>query len=694
MKIHGVKTPAAKDRAVANTPRLSIASESTLQLTDNRPATARLRALQQSANNTARTTQLQTHQSTQDNTPAIIRPLHAGMTPSVNNAVMQCMIGDGGPFIRGRIVVDRFGKIYQIVDHEFDFGILRYRIKDQLGNEKTVAANDNNYNLDTSYTGSGGFSGWRRSKSWQPPETGEKDDVMQGEDNREKEEKKENTPKKRKRANSTTKITPPPRNRNTRSNSKSGEESERSDPPVKKKRKTSTSKKESTPPKEKKNTRTSAKKREEQKKKKRRNSIKFSVARRDKGARTNTTFNNSSQAKEILMDECELPQDLVTSLVEKKDWSYPTMQQLMTELQKQGTLQPGLQEGVNLWKDSQPSFNYTIETTDKGSPLAQIVGCHLMEYQETNNGTQGVRQRKDKSRKKQLELSTAILSLPEDQAPKHSLGIGLPEHVRLFPPMFDVKFEDNKKKFFAKTAGAKTFKIYQNALSKMNPQYTIDDTLVDQARKDRRTQIKDTLEGTTFDVDRNKDLETEDYFKSELGLKDTESDNSMEEDEDWKFRYTPQKVGKWTLQKLFDYVFKHNVFSGVLYKDTGAKLAELDILENKTKDVKELKRIKKSRKRRTGVQSRVKQANDELLKTMETLGVNTVLLYQRLQQWKAKKKILDTATTTNGEKKKKIAAHKKTLKTFMEMTLKKFQEDGYPPPLEGIGNGTLKSLAK
>ncbi|GAA0552853.1 hypothetical protein [Chitinophaga japonensis] len=422
--------------------------------------------------------------------------------------------------------------------------------------------------------------------------------------------------------------------------------------------------------------------------------IKFHVARRHNSARTYTTFDDPGEAIRVLREECGLTAELATSIISKKDWSYPTMQSLMSLLQKEGALQPGLEEGAKLWQAEQPAKQYTIKTTSNGSPLAQIVGCHLMEYQETNNGTQGPRQSRDESRKKQLEFTQAILGLPAEQAPLHSLGIGQPDHVKLFPALFDVKFEDNQNKLFSKTAGSLTFKLYQSALSGRDQQFSHKDTLLSAARKDRKEKTKQVLREMQFDADalHRFSEKDEDHLRVHLGVKDTGSDNSMEEDESWKFPFSVAEVGEWTLREFYDYVFKHNVYSGGMFKEYAAKMAELDILEGESKDSDAQQQIEKSRARRKGVQSRVKSANDELFRIMRVLQIDIVKAYQRLHQWEEKLSILQSGNPEDEQKKTTIAAYKASLGDYMKMTLTELKKKRYPTPLQGIGDKQLKEL--
>lgn len=430
------------------------------------------------------------------------------------------------------------------------------------------------------------------------------------------------------------------------------------------------------------------------KKKRTKTSLKFVIARRDGSARTNTTFSDKTLAIQVLTEECGLGKKLATSLIQKKDWSYPTMRSLMEILQEMGTLQPGLGEGAKLWRDKQKVGRYEVETTQNGSQLAQIVGCHLMEYQETNSGTQGPRQKNDLSRQKQLDLSEAILQLPAEQAPEHTLGLGLEDHVKLFPALFDVKFEDNENKLFSKTAGSLTFKLYQSAIKARNQQYDHTDTLTDAARKDRKIKLKRELARKKFEVDsldkfKKKD---EDYLHTYLGLKDTESDNSLDEAEEWESPFTVEKVGKWTLKEFYAQVYKQNVYSGVLLKESAAKLAELDVLESKPQQRPVREKASNSRRRRRRVQSRVKAVNDVLLQVMRDLNINVVKLYERLSQWQNKKKALDSIKTTDKDNLQEITELKASLNEYMQMKLSDLQPLDYPPPLQGIGEKKFEEL--
>ena len=398
--------------------------------------------------------------------------------------------------------------------------------------------------------------------------------------------------------------------------------------------------------------------------------ISFSVARRDGSARTNTTFAYPQKAIQVLTQECYLNEDLAKAIVEKKDWSYPTLAKLMAIPQQNGTLQPGLSVGKNLWTRQQPTKKYDVTTSPHCDPLAQIVGCHLMEYQETNNGTQGPRQQLDRSRKQQLEFSKAILDLPSEQAASHSLGMDMPQHARLFPAMFDVKFEDSANKGFLKTAGTVTYKAFQSSLKKRKQTYTYNDTLLDKARKDRREQMKTALSDTAFDVDTMDIFKSanENFLQNQFGIKDTDSDHSQEEEEDWEFPYTEKQVAGWTLNEFCQFIFKHNVYSGVMLKENSAKLAELEIKEQSIETAMELDQIEKSRDRRKGVQNRIIQTNDTWQRIMKSLGINVNLVYSRINEWKKE---------YNGDK--KIGrAKKKVLNKYIKMTLSQLKSQEYP----------------
>lgn len=411
--------------------------------------------------------------------------------------------------------------------------------------------------------------------------------------------------------------------------------------------------------------------------------IEFTISRRDNGPRTNTVFSDPTRAKQILVTQCDVPQQMADTLIDKADWSYPMVRSLMALLSKDGTLQPGLDEGARLWQEAQPEKVYTIQTTGVGSQLAQLVGCHLMEYQETNNGTQGPRQSKEESRKNQLKLTRAILSLPEDQVAKHAIGLEQPPFVNQFPAPFDIKFDGGP--LFGRNAGTSTFKVYQSAIKKRSLDFDHRDTLQDAARKNRKTAMKSALADTKFNVDTMALLQPdEDFLRSQYGLKDTESDNSMDEDEGWESPLTKEAIGTWTLEQFHEFLFKHNVHSGVLFKEYASKQAELDILAMQPPQRYDSGKLSASRNRRGRVQSRVKRANDALLSVMRSLGINVTFVYTRLKQWQDKSNLLKSKNSTKANE------YKQALQQYGQKSLLTLQQEGYPPPLEGVADKTIE----
>jgi hypothetical protein len=413
-----------------------------------------------------------------------------------------------------------------------------------------------------------------------------------------------------------------------------------------------------------------------------RTAIEFTVKRRHDGPRTLTSFSDPRQAKTILVKQCDVPIETAENLIEKSDWSYPMLKQLMEILAKDDALQPGLDEGSRLWQEAQPEKIYTIRTTDVGSQLAQLVGCHLMEYQETNSGTQGPRQSKDVSRQHQLELTSAILSLPEDRVAKHAIGLGQPQHIGQFPAPFDIRFEGGG--VFGKSAGTVTYKAYQSAIKNRDQSFDHTDTLVDEARGNRKETTKAALTDKSFNVDRMELFEAEDFIQAHLGVKDTESDNSMEEDDDWEAPLTQAEVGQWTLEQLHEYVFKHNVYSGVLLKETAAKLAEVEIMETDNPHTGEQDKLSAIKHRRKGVQNQIQRATDALANVMQSLGIDVPTIVTRLQQWKNKSALLQSKNSSAAKD------YKRSLRKYSETSLVTLQQQGYPPPLPGIGDKTLK----
>lgn len=71
-----------------------------------------------------------------------------------------------------------------------------------------------------------------------------------------------------------------------------------------------------------------------------------------------------------------------------------------------------------------------------------------------------------------------------------------------------------------------------------------------------------------------------------------------------------------------------------------AKLAELDILEIQPSQTHEKDKLSALRERRQGVQNQIRRADDALLGVMQSLGIDVGTVYTRLQQWKAKNKLL------------------------------------------------------
>lgn len=415
-----------------------------------------------------------------------------------------------------------------------------------------------------------------------------------------------------------------------------------------------------------------------------RSPIEFTISRRHDGPRTKTVFSDPARAKQILVTQCDVPQSMADSLIDKADWSYPTVRSLMELLSKDGTLQPGLDEGARLWEEAQPEKVYTIQTTGVGSQLAQLVGCHLMEFQETNNGTQGPRQSKEESRQNQLELTRAILSLPEDQVAKHAIGLGQPPHVSHFPAPFDIKFEGGP--LFGRNAGTSTFKVYQSAIKKRDLQFDHTDTLENAARKNRKIAMRSALDETEFNVDKKKLLQQpdEDFLRAQFGLKDTESDNSMDEDEAWESPLTRDLIGAWTLEQLHEFLFKHNVYSGVLFKDYASKLAELDILAMQPPHTYDSGKLSASKARRSRVQTRVRRANDALSATLQSLGINVKLVYTRLKQWRDKSDLLASKDSEQAQQ------YELALEQYGRKSLLTLQQEGYPAPLDKVGEKTLE----
>ena len=519
-------------------------------------------------------------------------PLQAQMNPVANRslltippppqgherAVVQRRIGDGGSLLQGRMVVDAFGRKYEIVGHQMFQNRLEYKLQTEGGSTRLVRADDDAYQLYAGYKGVFGFDG----------------------------REQERTP------------------------------------------------------------------------------IEFTIKRRDGGPRTTTVFANVVQATAILVKQCDVPAETAKQLIATSDWSYPMVRHLIQILSTDGTLQPGLDEGGRLWEEAQPEKVYTIRTTGIGSQLAQLVGCHLMEFQETNNGTQGPKQSKDVSRQQQLELTRAILALPADQVAKHAIGLGQPQYVKQFPAPFDIKFEGDP--LFGRNAGTSTFKIYQSAIKMRDTDFDHTDTLLGDARQDRKLATRAALAKTEFNVDQMElsAKPDEDFIHSHLGLKDTDSDYSMEEDDDWKPPLTMEVVGTWTLEQLHEYVFKHNVYSGVLFKDYAAKLAELDILETETPHTYEKGTLSTTRERRQGVQEQVQRADLALWNIMQALQINVVTLYTRLSQWKEKSALVASKNSIQAQ------AYKRSLQEYSRKRLAVLRDEGYPPPLDGIGQKTLE----
>ena len=416
-----------------------------------------------------------------------------------------------------------------------------------------------------------------------------------------------------------------------------------------------------------------------------RTSIEFTVYRRDGGPRTRTQFADPAAAVEILVNQCDVPRADAEDLITKSDWSYPVVRRLMRLLEQESLLQPGLSEGARLWEEAQPDRVYTIRTTGVGSQLAQLVGCHLMEYQETNNGTQGPRQSKHESRQTQLEFTRAILSLPEYQVATHAIGLGQPPHLSQFPAPFDIKFEGGP--LFGRNAGTSTFKIYQSSLAARDQGFDYTDTLDDDARRERRTTTRAALASTSFNAD-TKDipgLEDDDFIQSQFGLKDTESDHSMDEDEEWEPPLTTTTVSSWTLEQLYEFIYKHNVYSGVLFKEYAAKQAELDILETKPHGTFDRDALLASRYRRRRVQLRIAKADDALLDTLRRLDIpDAGSVTRRLLQWRKKTQMVAAKTSRRARR------YQEALRLYGQKSLLTLRSEGYPPPLNGIGDETLK----
>ena len=409
--------------------------------------------------------------------------------------------------------------------------------------------------------------------------------------------------------------------------------------------------------------------------------LEVTIRRRDGGPRTRTIFSNEALAKRVLVNECGVPEEVVDDLISKSDWSYPKVKELMALLSEEGTLQPGLDEGARLWLEEQPATEYTIVTTSSGSQLAQLVGCHLMEYQETNNGTQGPRQGNDESRQKQLELTRSILGLPDEQVALHAIGLGMPKPLDMFPASFDVKFEGGG--IFSQPAGTSTFKIYQSSISNRDQRFDHTHTLDDDARTDRRDSVKRALADTAFGLDQVMPMEDVDFTRTYLGVKDTDSDHSMDEDEDWVEPLTIKQVGSWTLNQFHEFVYKHNVHSAVLLKEYAAKQAELDILDDRMSASSSRTALNASRRRRKRVQNQIERSIASLWNIMEALNINVNFVYTRRQQWLKKTEVVAPRTSAAAQE------YKRTLKAYSEKSLLTLHGEGYPPPLNGIGIKTL-----
>lgn len=461
--------------------------------------------------------------------------------------------------------------------------------------------------------------------------------------------------------------------------------------------------------------------------------ISFRVARRETGRggktggpRTNTYFLDTDAAMKTLIIECGVPENVAREMSGKHDWSYPDMQSLMTFLQSTDSVQPGFNEGVRLWQEAQPSFKYSIQTTARGSQLAQIVGCHMMEYQETNNATQGPITGQDMSRKKQLEFSEAISRLPPEQVPLHTLGIGAGRYTGMFPAMFDVKYEEPGQKSFTKPASGKTFKTFQSAILAREEEFDYQDTLDPEARADRKEALTRTLEAENFKFDRlmrrkarrekkerekeqksgkkktvaydddyamEEDVETpQNFLADEFGITGDDSDASLEADEDWEFPRTVESVGDWTLQEFYQYVYKTNVYSGVISKEYSAKLAELDIMSSNPLmefDTATMQDIDVASHRRQGVQDRVDSFNTGLSQLLGQLGIDVGRIYKLTTEWKNKKEILDNRPKGKKSANRIARDRKKALREYSKKPLLTLKAEGYPLPLPGLGPASL-----
>lgn len=429
--------------------------------------------------------------------------------------------------------------------------------------------------------------------------------------------------------------------------------------------------------------------------------IEFHVARRAQKGRTVTTFKDTPKAIRVLQTECNLSKQDAEGLVDRKDWTYPMLRHLMTVLSQNGQLQPGLQEGVRLWEAAQSGIKklriaerqYTIRTTRNGSPLAQIVGCHYMEYLETNFASQGPRVSKDPTRMKEQQFLKAMLEMPEDQVNIHVAGIGQPHFVGLYPAPMDIRYVDNTQQVHSDGAGAKIYKTYQEAQKKRKAGFGYQHTLDNLNRKDRKTALHDTVKSQHFNVDQLEKFhgQGEDFLQKQIGIRETESDNSVEEVSDWESPLDEQEILSWTLKEFAEFVFKHNVYSGVYVKEANAKMAELAILTNATPNPKTQKKITRSRKRRQGVQSRVQTANQALYSIMGRLGTSTTDMCRKLDQWKDKSSLLASLTPESKEGIRIKAEWEADLKAYYGQTISELKRQGYPPPLEKIAEKTIKA---
>ena len=462
--------------------------------------------------------------------------------------------------------------------------------------------------------------------------------------------------------------------------------------------------------------------------------IAFTVARRESGRggktggpRTNTYFVDTGAAMNTLITECGVPENVAREMSGKHDWSYPDMQSLMRFLESTDSVQPGFNEGVRLWQEAQPSFKYAIQTTARGSQLAQIVGCHMMEYQETNNATQGKYTSQDMSRKQQLEFSEAISRLPPEQIPLHTLGIGGGRYTGMFPAMFDVKYEEPGQKTFTKPASGKTFKTFQSAILARDEEFGYQDTLDPEARADRKEALTETLEGEKFRFDRlmrrksrrekkekekkrkstkkktvafdddyamEEDVETpQNFLAEEFGITGDDSDASLEADDDWEFPRTLESVGTWTLEEFYQYVYKTNVYSGVISKEYSAKLAELDIMSSNPLmefDTSTMQEIDVATHRRQGVQDRVESFNTGLSQLLGQLDIDVGRIYKLVTEWKNKKGYLDERASGSKSANRTARERKRALRRYGRKSLLKLKAEGYPLPLPGLGEATLK----